>query len=185
MNQGLTGDIAPHLGVPAKQTGVIRYKWMQAAFHKARGAAKISSIILHATEGHCSGDIPTLVGGDRRSVSVHWYVERDGTIVHFVQNNEIANHAGAVTKPLYDNAHSLGIEQEHLDNHEDWPDVQIRACANLCAFLLQQYGAIPIVYHKDVAFPAGRKSDPQVYPRAAFDAYVKTAQALHWSAVAV
>jgi len=162
--------------------GTISYKWMAAKNFRTGRRRKLASIILHSTEGHRGGDIPTLVGGDGRQVSVHWYVENDGSYVHFVQDADTAFHAGAVFANEYSNDASIGIEQEHIDGKEPWPDVQIRATANLCALLQQKHGNLKIVSHKFVAIPPGRKSDPEPYPWQKFNAMLAEARKQTWTA---
>lgn len=145
----------------------LNYKWVPAhssVFRARREGATVESLILHSTDGRCGGDIATLTGEDTdngtHTVSVHWYVTRTGDIYHFVADDDCAFHAGAVNAQKYDNDHSIGIEHEHFDGQEDWPDAQIQASALVGAFLLQQYPDIEVTHHATVAFPAGRKVDP-------------------------
>lgn len=163
---------------------VIRYHWIAAKHFTLWRVRPIEGILLHATEGHEAGDVQTLVGGDGRKVSVHWYVTKTGKIYHFVQDADTANHAGAVNDARFSNAGSIGIEQENIGGN-DWSGLQIEAVANLVAFLMQKHGELPIAYHKDVAVPKGRKSDPQHYPRVQFDARLAEARKLTWTAEAV
>lgn len=164
---------------------LIKYHWIAAEFFHAGRPGQIESIILHATEGHIGGDIPTLVGGDGRSVSVHWYVTKKGEYYHFVQDADIANHAGAVSEVRYNNAHSIGIEQEGIPQTEPWPSVQIQATANLVAFLFQKHGTLEIISHAKAAVPPGRKSDPEPYPWAEFNTMLAEAQKQTWEAMQV
>lgn len=142
------------------------YIWKEAvpkAFrHPRRGTVK--SLILHSTDGREAGDVPTLMGKDSHLVSVHWYITRTGKIYHFVQNGDEAFHAGTVINPRFSNANSIGIEHEHFDGSEDWPDVQIEASALLYAFLRQEYPNIEVTHHSLAASPQGRKRDPVAWP---------------------
>jgi len=162
-------------------SGIIRYHWIPAKYFSKR-TGPIQSIILHATEGTKAGDIPTLVGGDGRKVSVHWYVTREGDFYHFVQDADIANHAGAVNQDAASNAHSIGIEQEYRAGVDTWTNVQIQSCANLVAFLMQKHGGLKIFSHAEVAAPKGRKSDPENYPWNKFHALLQESQIRTWSA---
>ena len=139
-----------------------------AFVHGRRGA--IQSIILHSSCGHESGDIPTLRGEDpTHIVSVHWYVDKIGKIFHFVDNVNTAWHVGAATEVRYSNSCSIGIEQEHLDQtDEPWPDIQVQTTAKLCFALAERYGPLSIAHHSQVAFPAGRKTDPVNFPSDVF-----------------
>lgn len=159
----------------------LQYTWMPAKNFRAGRRRALSSIILHSTEGHRGGDIPTLVGGDGRQVSVHWYVQSDGKIIHFVQDSDTAFHAGAVVDPKYSNDGSVGIEQEHIDGKEPWPDIQLQTVANLVAFLFQKHGPLEIISHKLAAFPPGRKSDPEPYPWQKFNALLAEARKQTWT----
>ncbi len=161
------------------------YTWRPAQFFNAGRPQGIKSILLHSTEGREAGDLQTLIGGDGRKVSVHWYITRSGKIYHMVQDGDRANHAGATNMARYGNSQSIGIEHEHFDSREDWPAAQIEASAQLLTFLMQKHGELAIAFHKDVAVPPGRKSDPVGYPLATVKQRMATLKAFHWSAVAV
>jgi len=149
----------------------IEYYWKQATSYKSGRTSKVESIILHSTDGRsAAGDIETLTEGP---VSVHWYVERSGKVHHFVANSDTAYHVGIVNDPAYSNAASVGIEQQHIDGQQDWPDTQVKAVAMIVAKLRQDYGQLPVKSHAEVAKPAGRKVDPQNYPWDKFSLFVK------------
>jgi len=152
---------------------IIKYKYIQArSYRKFIGNRTIKSIILHSTDGHEQGDVVTLTQGE---VSVHWYVTKDGRYYHFVQDNDVAWHAGGVDIEDHSNTYSIGIEQEHMDGEENWPDIQIKAAARLVAFLHQHHNlgqSIPTLSHASVARPRGRKEDPLNYPWPLFSEYV-------------
>jgi N-acetyl-anhydromuramyl-L-alanine amidase AmpD len=165
------------------KTGTVEYLWKPADsrhFHAGRGGHAIKGIVLHSTCGHLTGDIATLTIGDRE-VSSHWYVTKTGEIYHFVADVDTAYHAGVVSDQDWANASTLGIEQEHLDGEEAWPDVQIQATAALCAALMAKHGKLAIEHHSEIAFPKGRKVDPVAYPSDVFWAAFQKAEALTWS----
>lgn len=163
---------------------VIRYHWIAAKYHSPRTGV-IESIVLHATEGTKAGDIPTLVGGDGRKVSVHWYITRDGEVYHFVQDNAVANHVGRALRNDASNAHSIGIEQEYRSGIDHWTDIQVQMCANLVAFLLQKHGQLAIFAHAGVAAPKGRKIDPENYPWNKFHSLLAAAKLKIWEAAEI
>lgn len=164
----------------------INYIWKPAKFFRRGRPGSIRSILLHSTCGTEPGDLATLEGHTDRQVSVHWYVTRTGKVYHFVQDGDVAWHAGLVISSQFSNEASLGIEQEHLDGRQDWPPVQIQAVANLVAFLRQKHGAgLVITSHAAAAAPAGRKVDPVDYPWSEFHQMNAAAMAVHWSATAV
>ena len=150
------------------------------SYSKNRKGA-IQSIILHASCGREASDIPVLRGEDSTHlVSAHWYVDRVGKIFHLVDNKDTAWHVGAASEVKFSNACSIGVEQEHLDGQEDWPDVQIKATAALCVALAQRYGPLTIAHHSSVAVPPGRKTDPVSYPSEVFWPYWSDATGSQW-----
>lgn len=154
----------------------IEYIWKPADrrhFHTGRNGATVQTIVLHSTCGTLLGDIETLTVGERE-VSSHWYVTKTGEIYHFVADSDTAYHAGVVSDPSFDNAHSIGIEQEHLDGQEDWPDIQVHATAAICCALDYVLKTVlAIKHHSQIAAPAGRKVDPVNFPSDVFwDAYI-------------
>lgn len=174
----------------APVTKTLSYRFQQAQSFTSGRTLPIQSLILHSTDCRKSGDIATLTGP---AVSVHWYVTRAGEIYHFVPDVDTAWHVGKATEPRFSNAASIGIEQEHFDpdppnghpHNEDWPDLQVKTVADLCAYLFQQFGLTTenIHSHAQVAFPPGRKQDPFGYPFPRL--YALIAQALHfqWEAI--
>lgn len=148
------------------------YIWKPAihgAFTPGRNGHSVKSIILHSSCGRKAGDILTLTGHDAgHLVSSHWYVDKTGTVYHFVQNSDTAYHAGVVCDQKYSNSQSLGIESEHRDGEEAWPDVQVQAMARVCVALRQSFGEIEITHHATVACPPGRKTDPVNFPSSVF-----------------
>jgi len=115
-------------------------------------------------------------------------------VFQFVKDKDTAFHAGVVFKPnFFSNAATIGIEQEHFDpdkkagrpNNEDWPPVQIKAVAELVAFLCQEHGLDEnddIKTHAEIAKPAKRKQDPFGYPMAAMVAQVTANRKHTWVA---
>ena len=160
----------------------IRFHFVPAHAFKHGRTLDIQSIVVHSTDGQEAGDIETLTGN---SVSVHWYITRDGRFFHFVDNADTAFHAGVVSNPKFSNSASLGIEQEHIDHHQDWPEAQIQSAANLCAFLFQKHNLSKSVIkrHADVAAPPGRKEDPVAYPMQDLFTKIDAAMTFQWVAV--
>lgn len=155
--------------------GTIRYTFKQAKAFKIGRAQPIRAIILHSTDGHEAGDVATLTGG---AVSVHWYVTRAGRYYHFVADADTAYHAGKVDDyARHGNAATIGIEQEHIDHQQAWPDSLVKATARLVAALRQKNGNLPVLAHAEVARPKGRKEDPAGFPWARLhDAVVEAMQ---------
>lgn len=172
---------------PTVPTNTLRYHFVQAKYHSSRAGAKIQGILLHATEGHFASDLDVLTHGRKEAdgsitpVSTHWLIDRSGAYWHLVDDSEKANHAGNVNDPRFSNAHSIGIEMVRLAP-EDYPAVQVKACAELAAFLMQKHGELAIGYHKDVAIPKGRKSDPAGFPTGLFQTLLVEAKKTKWTA---
>lgn len=161
--------------------GVIRYHWKQAADYHPGRMRSVESIILHSSDGHCTGDIATLTQPGAPDVSAHWYVTRTGDVWHFVQNADTAYHVGQVFDQRYSNSSSIGIEQEHMDGEEGWPDSQVMSVSRIVAALRQKYGPIPVKSHAEVAAPHGRKVDPMGYPWGDISRYVASAMVEKWT----
>lgn len=127
-------------------------------------------IVLHATEGDFDGAVAWLRHPDSR-VSAHFVISRAGEIVQLVPLAMMAWHAGTsawhgrATRGSV-NAFSIGIELEHRDGAQDWPEAQVNAVAVLCRSLLLRFGlpATAVVGHAEVALPPGRKRDPVDFP---------------------
>jgi len=137
-------------------------------------------IVLHSTCGAYEGALRWLCS-PRSLVSAHFLVARDGQrAAQIVPTERAAWHAGV---SCYDhrehvNNWSVGIEMEHMDGEDDWPEEQLRAVADICAQLIAVYGIAPdaIVSHAEVAVPAGRKVDPVDFPWEQFTEYLNEAR---------
>ncbi|HLK59376.1 MAG TPA: N-acetylmuramoyl-L-alanine amidase [Chthonomonadaceae bacterium] len=172
----------------------LSYKWLAAlptAFRSGRNGNSVTAFVWHTSEGQCSGDLSTLTGHDgTHNVSAHWYVQRDGTIWHLVDDGDTAFHAGIVDTPEHDNDHTIGVEHEH-EAGQDWPQDQINSSALVYAFLKQQYPGADIVRHSQIATftmygtDYGRKNDPTDFPSDAFWAAVGALGSEQIDAVAV
>lgn len=132
----------------------------------------IQSILVHHTAGPATGDFPLLkivrdgrpdLSGPlsqlRLGRSGKWYVIAAGK----------SYHAGkTIDDSLFGNANSIGIEAQGTGvpssdvGHEHWPEVQWQSY--VCGVkALQVAYSVPttrVLGHKEAAFPAGRKIDP-------------------------
>lgn len=146
-------------------------------------------IVLHSTGGRFDGAVSWLKN-PKSSASAHFVVSRKGEIVQLVPMSRAAWHAGKAewNGNRHVNPLSIGIEMEHFDGKQDWPDVQLEAVARLCGAIIAKYPAIfppiikgdrtthdhislaHIVGHHEVATPRGRKVDPRDFPWATFRA---------------
>ena len=128
--------------------------------------AIIDCIVVHATV------IDTLQGTVDRfmdlgpSVSAHYVVDRDGTTVQMVRDEDKAWHAGVseLESKKGVNDFSIGIEMVNRNDGVDpYPDAQYAAGARIIKHVRESYD-IPdsrIVSHEFIARPQGRKNDPK------------------------
>jgi N-acetylmuramoyl-L-alanine amidase len=89
-------------------------------FEAGRGGETPSLIVLHTTVGTWSGTIDWFARPESR-VSAHYLVALDGRIAQFVEEGDVARHAGRVREPTSalvierggnPNLYSIGIEFE-------------------------------------------------------------------------
>lgn len=140
----------------------LTFLWIPAkCFTKGR-IKPLTGIVLHSSDGRLDGDIEQLTGN--HGVSSHWYVAKSGTIYHFVQNTDTAWHAGRAI-PGWGNASTIGIESEHIDHQEEWPEPLVSSVKRLVAWLRTHHGLpLPVKSHAEIALPKGRKEDPWKFP---------------------
>jgi hypothetical protein len=134
---------------------------------------EVDLLVLHSTgdkAGQDSTDGPvSWLCNPNAKASAHFVVGRDGSVMQLVPMDRAAWHAGIsswdgrkVGRSV--NAFSIGIEMEHVDGVENWPETQLQAVIALTQVIRTAYD-IPlarIVGHRDVA--PGRKVDPVDFP---------------------
>lgn len=143
---------------PMPQRAGIPTRWQASPNFDDR---KPNFVILHHTSDDTVDQALRTLADPMRSVSAHYLIGRDGTIIQLVDERARAWHAGE-SKWGSDtdlNSASLGIE---LDNngHEAFADAQISALLRLLADIKQRYRipAANFLGHADVA--PKRKTDP-------------------------
>ena len=101
------------------------------------------------------------------TVSSHFFIQRNGSLIQFVPTQLRAWHAGesmCLGKPAVNNF-SIGIELEGLDTGTDgYTEIQYQTLRELIACLQQSLPAIKpnnLFAHSDIA--PGRKTDPGPY----------------------
>jgi len=111
------------------------------------------------------------------TVSAHFLVRRDGSLVQFVACSKRAWHAGESNWRGRErcNDFSIGVELEGVDD-QTYADPQYKRLAELAAVLRRRYPFIDMVGHADIA--PGRKSDPGPafdwgYTRALFSRFAR------------
>ncbi len=154
---------------------------------QAGDIARVRMVVLHATAGRAPGDYDWLRqgGSSAAPVSIHYYIDKKGTISRMVADKDIAWHAGTSTWVVDGrqidfnqgcNPVSIGIELENLNDGADpYPQAQYDAALWLTRKLVNDY-RIPrsqLVRHLDIA--PQRKTDPRGFPWERFVAEVYTA----------
>lgn len=144
------------------------YKNGQRVSYKASpshgGIIKPKLIVIHYTGDNGTGGLRWLTTKGS-GVSAHLWIAKTGVIWQLLPFNVRGWHAGS---SYYDdgegwitddvNSWSIGIENQGLG--DVWPEAQIQANIEVIKALYAAYKIIDTVGHKDVAVPAGRKSDP-------------------------
>ena len=124
----------------------------------------IDTIIVHSTY-YASGDDPYLVEGvleqfKTYGVASHYLVARDGSVLRFVRDSDIAYHAGKGSMPdgrTGINQFSIGIEVNNT--LAVGPNAaQYDALAELVDLLFSRYPITAMLGHNEIA--PDRKTDP-------------------------
>lgn len=118
------------------------------------------AILFHTTEGISSE--PWLRCG--HAVSIHKLIGRSGVIVKMVNEWQRAWHAGVSSwggRSNWNNF-SIGYEIEHLHGVNQILDIQYEALAQSVAYDTARFHIFDYWarFHREVALPRGRKSDP-------------------------
>ena len=146
---------------PIPQRAGIPVKWQASPNFDDR---KPNFVILHHTSDDTADQALRTLADPLRSVSAHYLIGRDGTLIQLVDERARAWHAGesrwGADTDL--NSASVGIE---LDNNgrEPFGDAQISTLLRLLADIKERYH-IPVANflgHADVA--PRRKTDPSRY----------------------
>ena len=143
---------------------------------------RVRMVVLHATAARGPGDFNYLRrgGSDTRPVSIHYYIDKAGSISQIVDDKDVAWQAGLSTWTVDGafispscNPISIGIELENLNTGRDpYPPAQYAAALDLVRYLVSKY-SIPrrqLVRHLDIA--PRRKTDPAGFPWEQFVAQV-------------
>lgn len=142
------------------------YEWMPAVnFNERRGGQTPDILLLHYTGTPTAEFALELLTSGEREVSCHYLVHEDGRIVHMVDEDLRAWHAGVSSWEGRDdvNSRSIGIEivnPGHGSDYRDFPEKQIEAVIALSRDIVQRHRIAPrrVLAHSDVA--PGRKIDP-------------------------
>jgi N-acetyl-anhydromuramyl-L-alanine amidase AmpD len=142
------------LAASAASAAGLRVLVLRSGNHTAsnRTADTITSVVIHATEGHFVGSVRWL-RNPRSHGSAHFVVSRDGRVAQLVSVTDVAWHAGN----NYWNRHSIGVEHEGFTARGGFTPAEYHASAQLVGYLAYRYG-IPvdrkhIIGHDEVPNP--------------------------------
>lgn len=139
---------------------------MLTSASESRDGQSIDLIVLHDTASSATAAQNARWFQDpANQASVHYLIDRDGSILRCVPDELRAWHAGAAEfeGATNINQRSIGIELCNLgDGTEPFPAVQIKSLIRLMGRVSWDWDipAHRFVRHRDVAVPAGRKADP-------------------------
>ena len=126
------------------------------------------AIVLHATTGPA---LPSLqhLANPGSGVSIHYLIDRDGTVYQQVEEIMRAWHAGPSDFQGRQrwNDFSIGIELVNLNNGDDpYEPALVEATRNLCVYLVNKYAIAPnmIATHAKISGRITGKSDPRGFP---------------------
>ena len=127
-------------------------------------------LILHYTDTQSGFDALKILQDPARQVSSHYLVNDDGQIMRLVPEEMRAWHAGKSNwqGETDINSSSIGIEIQnpgHQFGYVPFPDVQMRAVAELCRDIISRNRIIAynVLAHSDIA--PERKADPgELFP---------------------
>ena len=137
------------------------------------GTKDIRFILLHFDGASNDTSAVNWLTQKASGVSADLHITRAAKITQMAPFNKITWHAGkSEWKGLANlNKYAIGIEQENAGLvetglgkarvYQDWTEVQIEKCIEVCKALVAAYPSITeILAHSEVAIPAGRKDDP-------------------------
>nr|WP_319388420.1 N-acetylmuramoyl-L-alanine amidase [uncultured Cohaesibacter sp.] len=130
-------------------------------FGERKDGRKVDMLLLHYTGMDDDAQALDWLCNSESAVSAHYFLNRDGSILQLVDENERAWHAGSSYWKGEDdiNSCSIGIEIANA-GHEDFAEKQLDVLHMLCMDIIARHG-IPnyrVLGHSDVS--PGRKVDP-------------------------
>lgn len=123
----------------------------------------ISMLVLHCSAFHCT---EALKSYDEANVSVHYFLDEDGSLTKMVDEANRAWHAGIASWREYTediNSCSIGIELYNKSLGETpYSEAQIEKLIPFCQKIIRKYNIPPqnVVAHSDIA--PTRKMDPGI-----------------------
>ena len=120
---GQTVDMSDYIS--REQVNIVSTRYKQRS-------GTVDMIVMHHTAGRTVKD--ALLSWVNRKASAHYIVDKDGTIVTVIPENQAAWHATCV------NGHSIGIEIVNLgEGNDPYPPAQVQAVDSLVKYLADKY----------------------------------------------
>lgn len=133
-------------------------------FNDRPTGVNIDTVVVHATVFETVDEVIYHFANPETNVSAHYTIDRDGTVVSHVAEQNRAWHAGE--SRMKDgranvNDFSIGIELVNRNDGKDpFPEAQLLALRNLVKAITVRHPIRHIIPHYECAYPPGRKSDP-------------------------
>lgn len=129
--------------------------WVASPNYNSRTVSAVDSVVIHTTEETLQDTFDIFLN-PARQVSAHYVIASNGDIYEMVAPSNRAWHA------TYYNHRSIGIEMVGYSSQSStWNQNNLSALADLLAWLVQAYPAIPLTH------PGGNAYD---YPNDSFNA---------------
>jgi len=124
-----------------------------------QGTSPYKTFVVHTTNGaqgsKSQAELNFLVKSV--NVSAHFLIGKDGTIYQILDPaNYVAWHAGEVSKDIYNNFNSIGVEVHYTPKEIYWTGEMLAGLTRLARI----YSNLERVTHRFIARPVGRKIDP-------------------------
>ena len=117
------------------------------SFRVPTSPRNITDIVVHTTESTEKEALSTFSGSDNLGqVSIHYLILRDGKVVNFVAEANVAFHVRS------HNDTSIGVEISHMQTEGSLPDVQHQALLTLLAGIAKRH-SIPVAHivgHREI-----------------------------------
>ena len=124
----------------------------------------VDTVVVHATVLNTLEEVIKHFADPQTQVSAHYTIDRDGTVVSHVPEENRAWHAGESRMKdgrVNVNNFAIGIELVNLnDGNDPFPETQLNALRDLLEDIIERHPIRHIIPHYECAVPAGRKSDP-------------------------
>jgi len=142
----------------------------------SRHGHTIRLIVLHCDASPSSEATRSWIQSPKSKVSYHLEVERDGTVVRYVNDEDRAWAVGVGIWKQYTDLNTISLSASFAnknDKKEPLTEIQITTMKEIVTEWKQKYPTIEaVVTHASVATPKGRKTDPDYAPNFKIEDYL-------------